>query len=99
MNSTYTITLLVFILVSQSTANPRMRSKRGLLSRTGLCPAPDANFQIKDQRLNFYGQAYYLPPDKVSNLTRTCVDSFLLEESGKDTFFIGSFAIKKGEYC
>lgn len=40
-----------------------IRYRRGLLSRTGVCPAANTNFQMKDQRLNFYGQAYYLPPD------------------------------------
>lgn len=63
----YIVHMLLMIVLrvnTQPVDQPDVRQKRGLLSRTGLCPASDSNYQIKDQRLNFYGQAYYLPPDR-----------------------------------
>jgi len=36
----------------------------GLLSRSGVCPHPTANFVVKDTRLNFYGFSYYLPGEE-----------------------------------
>lgn len=50
------------LLLKNSLCGSVHRAKRGLLSRTGLCPNPHKNFQIRDNRLNFYGTGYLLPP-------------------------------------
>lgn len=43
------------------------RSKRGILSKTGLCPAMELNTMIRDNRLNFFGRALVLPGDETVN--------------------------------
>lgn len=56
------------------------RIKRGYLSRTGLCVKPEANFKIKDPRLNFWGVAYVLPDDA----NPKCTESECSEDSHCD---------------
>ena len=54
------------------------RVTRGLLSRTGFCPNPRKNFQVKDERLNFYGTGYLLPASESSSTSakrNTCQES------------------------
>lgn len=48
-----------------NTKNKRYR--RGLLSRTGVCPQMDSNLQRKDNRLNFFGQAIVFPGEEVAD--------------------------------
>lgn len=62
--------MFVFIdilLLKETKQGILRRGKRGLLSRTGFCPNPRKNFQIKDNRLNFYGTGYLLPPSDASS--------------------------------
>lgn len=68
--------VLVFFYISlvhlTHSASLRMehRTKRGLLSRSGICPKPIENFYVKDARLNFYGTSYTLPGDEKPDCNR-----------------------------
>ena len=39
------------------------RTKRGIMSRSGICPHAIDNMEIKDVRINFYGLGFLLPSD------------------------------------
>jgi hypothetical protein len=54
----------------------------GFLSRTGLCPDPSRNFQKRDRRLNYFGNAIVIK--KGGNKEVTCLESECVEDSHCD---------------
>ncbi|KXJ19449.1 AP2-associated protein kinase 1 [Exaiptasia diaphana] len=68
-------------LVVSSYAGSITRNKRGYLSRTGLCPNPANNFQVKDVRLNYWGMAVIRESD---NPTPRCNEKECDEDSHCD---------------
>lgn len=64
--------VLLNVLTCQSASiHHNKRSKRGILSRSGICPDPMVNFAVRDTRLNFYGFQYLLPGDENPPCTET----------------------------
>ena len=61
-------TLLTLALTTHArTHNQVSRHRRGVLSRTGICPNPLINYKVKDDRLDMYGRAHivrYMAPMK-----------------------------------
>lgn len=57
------LTIILFLFTKQSLTSNLKRISRGLLSRTGLCPNPLRNAQVKDYRLNVFGVARKIVPD------------------------------------
>ncbi|XP_002164889.2 uncharacterized protein LOC100202550 isoform X1 [Hydra vulgaris] len=69
--------LLLFeaVFIETGSINFHQRRKRGLLSRTGICPSPVNNFVVKDTRLNFFGLSITLPGDEYpSCYANECLD-------------------------
>ncbi|XP_065058459.1 uncharacterized protein LOC135686199 isoform X2 [Rhopilema esculentum] len=65
-----TIISLQLNLHSASIKRPgtyRRRVKRGILSKTGLCPAMEVNNARKDNRLDYFGRALILPGHESTN--------------------------------
>ena len=54
----------------------------GFLSRTGICPDPSRNFQKRDRRLNYFGNAIVIK--KGGNKEVTCLESECVEDSHCD---------------
>lgn len=81
MNKTLVIFFLLdFLAITCFGANVN-RFKRGFLSRTGVCPDPSRNFQKRDRRLNYFGNAILV---KKGNKDVTCVESECIEDSHCD---------------
>ena len=76
------LVLLLDLLATLSFSGNVNRFKRGFLSRTGLCPDPSRNFQKRDRRLNYFGNAIVIK--KGGNKEVTCLESECVEDSHCD---------------